>query len=441
MGQTETKFLSSGVQAIKTGNETKLKDLLSRFKEFIDSHDTEGNTLLILAVINIQVDIVKMLLDEGADVNAPDTKGMTALHYAVLAENEAIVQMLVARGSYLNGRNDNFETPLSVAVVQRNVNIVNILLQKQANVNISDAFGNTPLHCAATLGYEDIVSSLLDNGRDLDLDSKNVEEYTPLMLAIKNGYEDIAMKISEKGANMTIMGTDNIPPIIVAVQQGYIDLIRYFIKHDVDLNSTDSSNNTPLIIAIDSNREDIAIDLIDEGAATSIDGCARSPLHRAVEKNQKKVVCKLLEHGADLGSTDAHGNTPFMVAVKHGFGDLVTLLIDRGADKDDLKKGMRMAASRGHKEVVKRILSVFDQDDVLSFLMLLGESMGDSGDRLDADEGESQCAVCMEKGRDSVIVPCGHTHTCFDCLEDLPDPRLCPMCRVEIKLVQKIKRG
>lgn len=51
------------------------------------------------------------------------------------------------------------------------------------------------------------------------------------MLAIKNGFEDIALEICEKGANVTIQGSDNIPPIIVAVQQGYISLIREFIKH------------------------------------------------------------------------------------------------------------------------------------------------------------------------------------------------------------------
>jgi len=435
MGQTETKFLTSSVQAIKSGNEIKLKELISHFKEFIDSHDAEGNTLLIIAVINVQVNIVKMLLEEGADVNAPDKGGMTALHYAVMAENEAIVQMLVAKGSYLNGRNDNFETPLSVAVAQRNVNIVNILLHKYANVNISDAFGNTPLHCAATLGFVDIVTALLENGKDVDLDAKNVEEYTPLMLAIKNKFEDIALQICAKGANMTIQGSDNIPPIIVAVQQGYMTLIRHFIKHEVDLNAADGAGNTPLIYAIDSGHEEIAIELIKEGASTTVDGRIRSPLHRAVEKNQKDVVCSLLEHGADLQCTDSHGATPFIVAVKQGHGELVTLLIDRGASKDDLSKGMRMAASRGHREVVKRILSVFDNEDTLAFLMQIGVNITDSGAEL---EDERNCAVCMENPRDSVAVPCGHTSCCFTCMEALPTPRLCPICRVEVRLVQKI---
>lgn len=60
------------------------------------------------------------------------------------------------------------------------------------------------------------------------------------MLAIKNGFEDIALAICGKGANMSLMGSDNIPPLIVAVQQGYINLIRHFIK-----NSTSSLLSSP----------------------------------------------------------------------------------------------------------------------------------------------------------------------------------------------------
>ena len=173
--------------------------------------------------------------------------------------------------------------------------------------------------------------------------------------------------------------------------------------------------------------------------------------------------------------TDSHGATPFIVAVKQGLGELVTLLIDRGASKDDLSKvftfsifivpsslfyfasslfscppfpllslsflysncaqGMRMAASRGHKDVVKRILSVFDNDDVLAFLMLIGVNITDSGASL---EDERNCAVCMENARDAVAVPCGHTACCYSCMESLPTPRLCPICRVEVRLVQKM---
>lgn len=94
-----------------------------------------------------------------------------------------------------------------------------------------------------------------------------------------------------------------------------------------------------------------------------------------------------------------------------------------------------MAASRGHRDVVKRILSVFDNEDVLAFLMQIGVNITDSGALL---EDERNCAVCMENPRDCVSVPCGHTATCYTCMEALPAPRLCPICRVEVRLVQKM---
>ena len=55
------------------------------------------------------------------------------------------------------------------------------------------------------------------------------------------------------------------------------------------MNALDGANNTPLIVAIDSGHDEIAIELIEEGASTIVDGRIRSPLHRAVEKNQKAV--------------------------------------------------------------------------------------------------------------------------------------------------------
>jgi ankyrin repeat protein len=83
MGHNASKFTVNAVQAIKAGNDSKLRALLAEFKQFIDSQDQDGNTLLKIAVLNSQVNIVKTLLDEGADVNAPDSTGTICLHTAV----------------------------------------------------------------------------------------------------------------------------------------------------------------------------------------------------------------------------------------------------------------------------------------------------------------------------------------------------------------------
>jgi len=95
MGHTGSKFTVSAVQAIKAGNDAKLRALLAEFKQFIDSQDQDGNTLLKIAVLNSQVNIVKTLLDEGADVNAPDSTGTICLLTAVDIGNKDVVRALV----------------------------------------------------------------------------------------------------------------------------------------------------------------------------------------------------------------------------------------------------------------------------------------------------------------------------------------------------------
>jgi ankyrin repeat protein len=55
---------------------------LSFYKEFFNSHDAKGTTLLMTAITNVRVSMVKILLDEGAEINAQDIRGMSSLHSA-----------------------------------------------------------------------------------------------------------------------------------------------------------------------------------------------------------------------------------------------------------------------------------------------------------------------------------------------------------------------
>jgi hypothetical protein len=86
------------------------------------------------------------------------------------------------------------------------------------------------------------------------------------------------------------------------------------------------------------------------------------------------------------------------------------------------------------------VLSAMDTDQVVQFLMQVGGVLEDSGASKGADDDDRLCIVCFESSRDAVIVPCGHTGCCSNCLEGFPAPRLCPICRVQVQHVQKIYR-
>eukprot|EP01111_Echinosteliopsis_oligospora_P015339 TRINITY_DN6040_c0_g1_i1.p1 TRINITY_DN6040_c0_g1~~TRINITY_DN6040_c0_g1_i1.p1 ORF type:complete len:446 (+),score=101.20 TRINITY_DN6040_c0_g1_i1:181-1518(+) len=444
MGQSGSKFIEVAGQAVKMGNETRLRALLEEYKQYIDTQDASGDTLLKTAVMYNQPNVVKLLVEEGADVNVPDSHGMICLHYAVHAENEEIVKLLLDRGSYMNGRNENYETPLSVAVAKKHLPIVNMLLEKQANVNISDSLGNTPLHIAATIGDTELISHVLQKGRDVELNCKNIEGYTPLMIAIKNQYEEIAMQITEQEqTDISICGADRIPPITAAINHGFLRLVLQLVEKGVDVNALTPNKITPLVMAIENGYEAIAMELISAGASASFpsypkdEGVSCSPIHVAVKKHMKSVVERLIENGANVNICNQEGLSPLLIAIHGGDSEMVSLLIDRGTSKEELRKGLRQATAMSSKDILKRLLAAVNKDDLLQFLLEVGMDINGKTQTVEEDK---DCAVCLEVIPDAVVIPCGHATCCYSCLCSLPSPKVCPICRIPISNVQRIYR-
>ena len=115
--------------------------------------DTNGNTPLMIAVIDNKAEIVKFLLDNGAHVNQEDNFGNTPLLIAVRNNNADIVKMLLDKGADVNQvDNSNIGlTPLLITVRNNNADIVQILLDKGALVNQADINGQTPLLIAVEM--------------------------------------------------------------------------------------------------------------------------------------------------------------------------------------------------------------------------------------------------------------------------------------------------
>jgi ankyrin repeat protein len=103
--------------------------------------------LLKLAKYN-NVKMVKMLLDNNADVDVSDIEGGTALHYACYNGHEEIVNLLLMNGADINCKDDRGWTPLHVAAQRNQVECIKILLEYGADKNIVDNDGETPIdHC------------------------------------------------------------------------------------------------------------------------------------------------------------------------------------------------------------------------------------------------------------------------------------------------------
>ena len=160
--------------------------LLDRGAE-VNVKDNAGLTPLHYAAKDVYVDVIMLLLNRGADVNAKDNDGWTPLHDATWEGHADVAVVLLDRGAQVNGKNNNGWTPLHYAAWYGHVDVATLLLGRGAEVNCKDNKGKTPLRFAIGLGHVDVATLLLDRGAEINCEIK-----------FKNGKGETALGLAEK---------------------------------------------------------------------------------------------------------------------------------------------------------------------------------------------------------------------------------------------------
>ncbi|XP_057330299.1 ankyrin repeat domain-containing protein 17-like [Microplitis mediator] len=140
-----------------------------------DVKHRNGVTALQVAAKANSSEIVQLLVDHGADVNAHCKDrgyGYTALHYAVMNNNSAMIEFLLSKGARVDVKSNDGKTILHFAIGTRNEDIIKRVLDAGADVNIrnnTDYFNNiTPLLEAVRFNLKDTVSKLIQMGSDIN---------------------------------------------------------------------------------------------------------------------------------------------------------------------------------------------------------------------------------------------------------------------------------
>ncbi|XP_026673575.1 serine/threonine-protein phosphatase 6 regulatory ankyrin repeat subunit C-like [Ceratina calcarata] len=140
-------------------------------------------TALNLAARVRDINAVKLLLNNNADVNCKEEDGTTPLHIFVSFQEVEICKLLVKKGAYLNIKSDTRPPPLHVAVSVDNLDIMEILLRAGANVDCVDGDGNTALHLASNMPHDRLTATLLRYCSDINI--VNQRNFTALEYALE----------------------------------------------------------------------------------------------------------------------------------------------------------------------------------------------------------------------------------------------------------------
>ncbi|SPR12432.1 ankyrin repeat domain-containing protein [Orientia tsutsugamushi] len=154
------------------------------------------------AVHKQHVDIVKLMLDSGADPNVQNMYGATPLHFAIVDNcNVDIIYLLLDKNANINAQNKNGSTPLHNAAFHgRNSIIMQIISNSAADIDLQDNDGQTLLHIAAQNCSQDLVEFLLDRKANIHITDKSGK--TPIHSAAKNAFKNVVQLLLDKYHDM-----------------------------------------------------------------------------------------------------------------------------------------------------------------------------------------------------------------------------------------------
>ena len=156
-----------------------------------------GYTPLHTAASVNHIEMVKLLIKHGANINSKDEADNSPLHLATYHGHGKMAKLLIESGAYIHSRNYNDNLPIQMAAHAGLPEVIQQLIEAGSPINAQDQVGDTPLHDAALQGQVEAAQVLIEAGADVN--ATNNAGKTPLDLAEQQGHGSLAEALKAAG--------------------------------------------------------------------------------------------------------------------------------------------------------------------------------------------------------------------------------------------------
>ncbi|KAL0634674.1 hypothetical protein Q9L58_006400 [Maublancomyces gigas] len=365
----------------------------------------------IAAANIVAIEIARMLLEAGSDVNAVGHGGATPMHHAVDTGDRMMVQTLLDWEPTPDAKDDKGKTALEraeenndedmVALLtgtnkdepgvefadgnqtqykERQITVEDLVQQPEEDANIDELIAlnavsvistdnlSVTLLQAVLSGELDTVQSLLDLGADTE--AQNPHQETSLHIAAQRGYKDIAARLVAAGAQIEAAQVDKWTPLHIAARYGHTGTANMLVAAGAQIDALQVDKWTPLHIAARYGHTDTTKMLVAAGAQIdAVEVEEWTPLHMAACYGHTGTANMLVAAGAQIDAVQVDKWTPLHITARYGHTDTTKMLVAAGAQIEavevDKWTPLHIAARYGHTDTTKTLVAAGAQIDAV----------------------------------------------------------------------------
>ncbi len=307
-------------QALQNDDPAPLRTLIGSGFNIDTQDETSGETVLMMATAESKLNVIKLLLNEGANVDLQDKNGSTALHRAAKENTETLKLLLSAKPNLKLVTKQGLTAAETAA-----------LFGKRDNLNLLIAAGamyESDLVFASALG--DVAAIKEQIAKGFNINATNKSGIVPLVAAARTGQIEAVRELLGKGANPD--GGGSTTPLIMAVGWHQAQVAAALLDSHANPNLADAGGLTPLVNAIQVRDSQEVNLLLETGAKVSAVGTTYSPIHEAARADDLKILRALVKQGADINARFYSGGfTPLMIAASENKPRATLFLLTQGA--------------------------------------------------------------------------------------------------------------
>ena len=376
-----------------------------------------GATPLFLAACSGVYDVVKALLSYNPDLELTLADGASALIGGIRSGDAEVVRLLLEAGANVNHQSVHKRFPLQFAVERNMVNVLRVLMEYSPKLDLVDDDGDTALHCMNSGTSLEIVKILVNAGVDVNFRNRNRD--TPICKAVWSNMPETILYLAKK-AKLDIIGGMRGGPLHIACYRSDLRLVKILVEAGADVNLTDPVAGTPLQIACRSleaseQKQDTVILYLINEAKVDIDivgglhGCA---INAACGRSSFEVVRLMLEKGTSIDVKDDMGRMAIHFAAARSIENFQAIL-GSGADVEVADKmgrtALHWASVGGMVHIVNSVISLssrlVNQGDLDGWTPLLWAARGSNTTqrKVSSSAQEEVIRLLLERGADPCV--------------------------------------